>query len=307
MRKTEEEIISKPSQLIIFLRGIVNAFRNNDYPERKPMPKIGSYFYDAPITKEYNYYDYLLGIYKNKNGRVFIKTWAGDRNSTQYHFLKNEYRVCQLLYKKLRASPYDIRVPRPIEWIENENYTAAVFEVINGEVLSKFPLEFQTKQYKKILLDLQTVSRDLTKDEKAQYMRRTFIFYFFSLVYFSFVSLMKSPRLLKTIVSLVIESLINLNKIKKGFLILTHRDLSTGNIMIYKNKIYLLDAGLMTLTYDGFDLANAYLFSQLKLPLKQLETPGIESHYVFFTHYIILHRYIKQYLENPERLHSSIS
>lgn len=307
MKKNEATIMNKPSQLTIFLSGIVSAFKNNNYPEKRPRKRISSYLYNSPVRKEYKYYDYLLGIYKNKTRRVFIKTWTGGRNGTQYQFLKNEYRVCQLLHKKLRTSPYKIRVPKPIEWIENEKYTAAVFEAINGEVLCNFPLEFQAKQYKKILSDLHMVSRKLTRDETAQFMRRTFIFYYFSLLYFSFVSLMKSPRSLKTIVSFVYESLTNLNKIRKDHLILTHRDLSVENIMIYKNKIYLVDTGEMTLTYDGFDSAYAFLLSQLKLQLKQLAATSKKSHYLFFTHYIILHRYMKEYLENPNRLHSSLS
>ena len=299
--------LKRPSEFIILLDGVIKAFIHNKYEKKQLPTKIGRYIYDTPISKKYKHHDYLTGIYRYKAKKVFIKIWNGRRTSMQYQFLRNELRVSQLLYTKLHASDYTIRVPQPIEWIETESYAAAVFETIDGKPLSQFSLDIQAQHYKKILSELRTVSFRLKPLEKVQFIQRENIFYYLSILYFISVAILKSPYLIRNILSVGVTSIVHLIKIKKDVLVLNHRDLSIENILLHNDNIYLLDTEHMALTYEGYDYSMALLYSNLQLPLKR-HIPVESTHNVlFFGHYLVIQKFIKKYLEKPVKIRASFS
>ncbi len=218
----------------------------------KIVRKIGPYLLDKKIKKENGFNPYFVGIYKKDNKKYFIKTWNGSIKDYNYQILVNELVINEVLYHKLLKGK--IRTPKIIEYLLNKNSLSVVYEYIGGRLLFSYPLDFQTRIMSKIInlfkkASLKTNSKYLSILEKKDKS-----FYISSLSYITLLSLISSPKAYSLILNAYIKALVNLFNIRHSNLMINHGDLSPDNILVSKNKYYVLDCGRLALTLPEYDL-----------------------------------------------------
>lgn len=274
---------------------IIAAWSVSEYSEQEAPLTVGQYRFVAKIKKNMRQHEYRIGKYEKNGNSYFIKSWVGSTHTLSYRLLQKEFATAGVLYQKLTRSRLNLRVPKPIEWIEKDGMASAVYEYIDGTVLFKATAAECISCYLSILTDLKKVSRTLTPEEQAVVGRQNQLFYMVSIVFFGVVRAVLSPRNINHIVKLVIGSVKHLIVMDKHAVTLAHRDLSRDNIMRKGDKNYLIDTGLMTVTYEGFDHVDAGLkANDTRLP-RILQSTIAPENYAFYVQYIDLHRDLTRY------------
>ncbi|MBI4137608.1 glycosyltransferase family 4 protein, partial [Candidatus Roizmanbacteria bacterium] len=164
---------SKSKSLIFFIvDAIRKAFSQKNFAIHTPPRKIGKYTFLRQIAKESAFNDFYVSCYENGRSNVFVKSWIGSQNALQFYFLKNEFNTSKILYQKLRQTGAALKIPRPLEWIENDQCASAIYEYVNGKNLSSYPVTFQLQVYQNIWSELQKVSLVLSNHEKSFFIKR---------------------------------------------------------------------------------------------------------------------------------------
>lgn len=230
--------------------------------------KVDKYQLDYEIKKVNPYKNYLIGVYKYKNTKYFIKIWMGRKKSFQYYSLLNEYFTGKTFYKIIsrenKTKHEKILIPQVLEYFESENSLSVVFEYIDGKILSSFPLDYQAMIIAKVFKFLSEVTKKIKRSEREALAKRDFIFYFLSLPFFTFIAIISNLKAYRIILPAFISCIKNIGSIKNSKIILAHRDLCPDNVLIFNNNIYILDSARMVLTIPEYDFSYLSVYENFK-------------------------------------------
>lgn len=286
--------INKPAIIQIVIHSVITTLLDTSSGKTDVPVKIGKYDLVSPIIKKQGSIEnFKIGVYESEGKKYFGKTWVGARKNLSYYTLLNEYRVCRLLSKKLRKLNSRLRIPCPMYIKEKENTLSVIFEYVDAVDISDRSVENQMRIYEEILGDLRTVSQSLSESEKQVFTKRGIVFYLLSLPFLFFLSLKSNPTLIRHTIKAMYKTLSSLTHDDQ--LIITHRDLHPQNVKMKAKHIYLLDCEDMTLTLQGFDLADISIWFQNQSKSRtisvNLDHPSIK----FFENYISIHRSSNKY------------
>jgi len=272
---------------IIFFSLKAALFHNNNSISGVPV-KIGPYTLIKPLTKVGTIANFQIGIYEKNGKKFFGKTWNKKSKDLSYYTLLNEFRVCEILRQKLDDLQSEVRVPKPVFLYQQDNSLSVLFEYIGYKDISTLPVEKQADIYQRALIELERASKHLSESEKTVFTKRTMLFYLLSLPFHIMLAAVKNPTLIRPLLR-ACRKLFRLVRIKND-LVLSHRDLRGPNIKIGNNKIYLLDSEDMTLTVNGFDVADVNILLRNQSKKKQVSVTLPGSNYAFFMQYIAIQR-----------------
>jgi len=283
-----KKLIKKPSFFQIVFQSIrVSLFHN--IKESVAIPeKIGAYKLKKVLKKQGNLANFHIGIYEKNGKKYFGKIWSKKEKDLSYFTLLNEYRVCLFLYKKLKRINCTLRVPQPVYIHETNNMLGVMFEYLTYPDISHLPPSKQAEIFKTVLHDLRTVSNSLTKEERQMFAKRSVIFYLISLPFHMLLSLKTRPKFFKYIFKAFIKLVVSIRT--NNEFVLSHRDLRAPNVKLGKRFIYLLDSEDMTLTMNGYDLADVNILLGNQSKTKKVKIAMENKNQDFFANYISIQR-----------------
>ena len=211
--------------------------------------------------------DLANGIYKNKkNEYIFVKYWTGKFKNYNYNTLKNEAQILSvttnLLNKNSPKKFNNIRIPKLLQVIENENSLFLITEYIKGSNIWNLPRKNQFEIYIHISEYLDYLSTKINKNHKKLISARYgyhYIILYFLLVIKAILIRPNAWRLLLKGVPIVFFNIAKILTLDTKTLV--HRDLTMDNIMYAKNTYYLIDFQLSVLTYKLLDYITTLAFT----------------------------------------------
>lgn len=243
--------ISRPSKIKLGLTALFSLHSSKN--KNRAVRKIGPYLLYKKIIKENAFNPYFIGIYKRDNKRYFIKTWKGKIKDYHYQALVNEVLVNKVLYNKLLSGK--IRTPKIIEFFLTKNSLSVVYEYIEGKSLLSYSLIEQTKILSSVIKCFKIISsKSFNKKYLNDLEKKGSIFYLNSLSFITLISLISSLKNWKVIIKGYFKALKHYSSIKKSYLTINHCDLYPENILISKDKYYIIDCGRLSLTIPEYDL-----------------------------------------------------
>ena len=255
--KSFREIIKRATLFELILASIISAFEaRKKIRTRITAPKyVGNYKLIYEIKKiKYPYYG--TGTYEYKNKKYFIKTWKGSLKNSLYYLLVNEYLVNKTLHKNpILLNESKIELPRAIEYFNSNNSLSVVFEHVEGKPLSQYSLNYQAKTVSTVIKALNKLSLSIDKNKNSPIPKMDLYYYLFSLPFFILIQLLTKPSKVRLVLKALICCFKNLKSVRNTNFVLAHRDLTVGNFLINKNKIYLMDCGGIILTLPSYDIS----------------------------------------------------
>lgn len=251
--------INKANLIETILVALVSIFRSNFAPKRLTIiSNVGKYKLIKKLDKNKDFQNFFIGIYKLKGKKFFIKTWTGSIKDSNYYLLLNEYTSGKVLYQKLvkEQGNYKIIVPRIISHIKTKKSFSVIFEHIPGKPLIDYPVSYQVFVITSILDCLASLSKKLSKEERACFVKKSQYFYLLSLVPITMVTVLMNLRHARKIIKTSLKCAVNTPFVLGERLVLSHRDLNAENVLIYKSKIYVIDCERMALTIPGYDITH---------------------------------------------------
>lgn len=253
----KSDMLKRPTVINLFfcaLRGIMMRRSSNKklyYPNR-----IGKYRLLSKINKTNNFNNYGIAIHRDNKGRkVFVKTWQGETKNFTYYSLINEYNMAKILSEKINnTGKSKFRVPNPIGYLKTKNSLSAIFEYIDGNALSKFPIERQSIIINEAILFLDKLTPSLNKNDEKYIKKRGRFFYLFSLPLIFLYSFLLEKESKKTIFYSLLRTYFHYFSILNKRLTLVHGDLFPDNIFVTKSQFYILDSEHMKYTLAEYDL-----------------------------------------------------
>lgn len=242
--------ISRPSKVKLALIALISLKRSKN--KSKIMRKIGPYVLYKKIEKENGFKAYFVGIYKKENKKYFVKTWSGKTKDINYQILLNELVINEVLYSKLLKGK--IETPKIIEHFSTKNSLSVIYEYIEGKSLLSYPLNFQTKTMSKIINLFKKISLESSNKYLNILEKKDKSFYLGSLSYITLLTLISSPKEYSLIFNAYVKAFANFFNIKRSKLTINHGDLNPDNILVSKNKHYIIDCGRLALTLPEYDL-----------------------------------------------------
>lgn len=254
--------------------------------------KIDKYILEKNINKTNQFKFYSLGIYSNKEKKVFIKTWKGSIKNFNYYSLMNEYVINSIINEKLmklnRTNKIKVKLPEIIDVIHDKNSLSLVFELIDGKTLNKFSFDVQKKALIRIFQTLNIFSQQLTIEEKKQMPIRTEIFYILTLPLFLILAIVSNKKDIGIFIRAFIRALREYKLLTNGSFYLAHRDLDLDNIILKNSCIYVIDYGSMVLTVPNYDITYISLDPKLNRHSEVIINKLKQSPDLFLKQYIAL-------------------
>lgn len=199
--------------------------------------------------------NFSTGIYKNGEDTVFVKMWAGKPKKSEYHRLKNELSLYTSLRKYSKVQNSIVTVPKLIKEIDNGTSLIGVIEYIDGSNLNEATTDEKVEQYVKVL-DYLTNATEFIQRESKTLGKRNVLDNLKLLPIYLGIRAIWHPKQLLSLLKLTVFYILNIRAfMTSDKLILTHRDLHLGNIIISAGKIYLIDLEYMILSTKYSDLA----------------------------------------------------
>lgn len=249
--------IQKPTIIDFFFGTLVALFRNNvaqDFTDL-PVSVVGRYQLESRVTKDHGLKNFFTGIYTNNNNKVFIKTWRGKIKDINYFLLVNEYIVGVILSEKMRdfSKKTTITFPRIVDCFVTTDTFSIIYEYIPGVLLNEFSKTKQTRVLSSAIRLFSDISETLKKEDKKYISQRSYLFYFISFPLIVTAVLLLNREKWKIIMSSFWESIDSIPSVRYAGLMLAHRDLNPNNIMLDKDRAYILDCERIVLTVPYFD------------------------------------------------------
>ena len=200
----------------------------------------------------------LIGLYAdNVNKQVVIKQWNYMLKTVTYYQLLHEMNVLKFL--NAAANQFvnkNIFFPKFIEQIRYKNRVGYVAEYISGKPLTDFPTNFKIEIANSCLEYLVDLSASIKTSylknfPKVRPIQNILVFPFFWLI----VVIKDIKNVGYYLKFLWAFYKLYLNKGITSSLVINHRDLHSDNVIISKNKTYILDTEVMVLAEKETDLA----------------------------------------------------
>jgi hypothetical protein len=126
-------------------------------------------------------------------------------------------------------------------------------EFINGDNIAKLSYSEKNKVFVRVIDFLQSINVNDELTKKFSITRRKPIFYLITMPYITLRSIINFPRLSILIIRSFLYFCLKFQSIFKSKLVFSHRDIDVDNMIISKNKIYLLDFQYSAITCAEFD------------------------------------------------------
>ena len=211
----------------------VIIFRKKTKNDLVTLPQqIGPYTLSSLIEKKDNSDKVAIGIYTSGGKRFLIKRWSGDAKDISYYTLVNEYVVNNILSRKTPVKDSSIKFPKSVEYFEDAVSFSAVFEFIDGRLLSEYSLEKQAEVIEDVLNFFNKVSATLSIDEQKFFIRRSFAYYLLLLPVIIFLSIIMDIKNTKIILKTFYLILLSAKNVDGRTLLLAHRDITPDNVML---------------------------------------------------------------------------
>lgn len=205
---------------------------------------------------------FVFALYENKNGeKALAKMWRGKVKDLVYYTLLNEIAVYKTLNSVLtrlsNSIPPEfkgIRIPKYLDSIENKNSLLILTEYIKGKPANDFSNDKAFDIYIKCFDFLRYLGGRMTRKEKERISKRTAFGIIFLYPFFLIREIVIRPYLLGALIKglpIVLNSLPVF--LKKREISLVHKDLQPKNILISKNKNYLIDLQFCIFSYELYD------------------------------------------------------
>lgn len=206
---------------------------------------------------------HLIGIYQNSKGKkALAKMWNGTFRDYDYFRLVNEANLYSILNKAIsRVSKtkfknmHEIGVPKLIAKYENDKSLLILMEYIDGKTAEDLSIEEKLDIYFQMISYLKYLGGLLTSEEKSYISTRSNLSYIFLYPILLLKAILTYPNLTKQFLKglpLFTKSIpLILSSNESG---LVSRDLHFGNILMSKNKIYLIDLEYCVFTNFFYEL-----------------------------------------------------
>lgn len=270
-------------RLILALGSIVNRLLKVEGQSPK---QIGEYRLLFNRKKSDSTKNLSIGIYQKNGKKYFVKTWTGRLKDLGYYFLVNEFELAKIIEEEF-ARHSKLLSSTPVEIIKNSNQVHVVYCFIEAKSLTEVTKAIQLQTLEKVYTELEKVS------QKSHILNKLLPHlskghYSFTLVTVAIGLIVRSPKLARNIIRkcwLCAQLLYKENPAMS----LAHRDLTPENIMVDKDKIYLIDGEDYVYTFDGYD--EIYLMTlpdkeEFSTKLKAKKTGGFLKNYLPLHHLI---------------------
>jgi Ser/Thr protein kinase RdoA (MazF antagonist) len=202
--------------------------------------------------------------------------------------LVNEYLLNELLSKKIASYASNYTFPNSIEYFKDATSFSAVFEFVDGTLLTTYPLEKQAEVVAGAIDFISKISSGLSIDERSRFVQRPFSYYLFLLPIITVASALADIRNAGTIFSVAGSALSTAPQLART-LALAHRDITPDNIMIAGESAYILDTENMVLTLPGYDYAYLCATPDHQELVQMLPARFVTRNSAFLQKYITLH------------------
>lgn len=207
---------------------------------------------------------FTSGIYQRNKKEYFVKIWQGKRKNQDYCRIKNEFEFSRLLYKynkcKINSKnklKRQVSVAKPISLIDKPGIRYTVYEYLNAEPLINFSDTTKFEVYSDVISHFGEITEMIRKDNLKIPSPNRFLS-FFTFPIFVLLTLKWNPN--KKIIILKMATLWAAYYLKSlgkpTDLVITHKDLHLKNILVQKNKVYLIDLEFMCLEDRLLDPVN---------------------------------------------------
>lgn len=189
-----------------------------------------------------------LGIYEYGAQRAIVKTYQGQSRNMDYIILKNEVVISKLLNKVLkRIEPElppelrQIKLPKILNIEEIGDNLYVISEFIDAVSLSEINDKDQIEIYFKVVKFLKFLGDNMTPSEKSQISKREARTIIRMYPFLALKSILFYPsQILNVFYGILVFAKLS-NLIYKLRLVLSHRDLHFGNILVSKKSVYVID------------------------------------------------------------------
>lgn len=240
------------------------VINKNPFPQR-----IGKFQYLKTIEEFSAESAFKFACYLDDTGREYIcKMWTGNKNELKYKWIKNEIESYLLLQsavnkrKNLGSKYSKLFIPKIHITLEDSNSIMFIMDKVKGQHLSKRPVDEILSSYELIYDYFGEVSETIDPN-KTNLVKRNPIHYFLLFHYYFAVTILKYPRLLPLLLSVlptVYKGFFSFHSEKENNNHLVLRDLaSENNILATKNTISVIDFESMVITNRLVQIANYIL------------------------------------------------
>lgn len=221
------------------------------------------------IEKQNESKNFVLGVYRQRKKRVFIKTWYGVVKDLRFYFLVTEYWSNKILHRIFETqnyfyTKYRLKVPKIVGYRLAKNSFSLIYEYISGKTLSSMAQKEQVEIINSILLAFQKITQKLTQKEKQYFRNISGKFYILTLPFIALITLLSKPSEYKLIFKVFIDCLKSAKSVESESLVLAHRDLEPDNIIINDSALYIVDLERAALTAPDYDIIHLSLKPNFK-------------------------------------------
>jgi thiamine kinase-like enzyme len=201
-----------------------------------------------------------IGLYRDKqtNNKVIIRRFCYRFKNLKLEQIINEYNIMKFLEKLSMTEKvnYQIIFPRLIKFTNINHEATLIREYLNGTQLKNKNNNTKVKIISMILNNFFLLSKQISKKDRKRLPIRSMSYIFLSFPIALIRSSIKNPNSIFYYFKLSIIFYFQFLDIKhKPNYVLAHRDLHSGNILIYKNMIQILDSEITVLAEEDTDIA----------------------------------------------------
>lgn len=253
--------------LALVFDGVQNASSNS---AAISLPQsIGSFWLRAKISQS----RYAVGLYKDKKGRAIIaKVWQGKRKNLAYFALRHEAMAAKILTRvikrqgsKMPSRFQSVTLPRYIYTIEDQDRLILVTTAAKGRQLSQTGKRESLAYYDRCVDYMRFLGKCLSKREKETITKKTALDYLVGVSGMTLIALLKQPHLRIQILYGFLIFILSLPALLRSKeMVLIHGDLHTGNMLISRDKITLVDLEQTFFTYPPYEYISTLLCATSK-------------------------------------------
>lgn len=173
-----------------------------------------------------------LGIYRSGRNQYFVKSWHGKWHDINYFNLKNEINIIEEL--NILNTNSRFKIPTLIEVIESSDSLIVIYEYLVGKGLDQTTETNQLKVLKQVEKWIKSFSPSKISLHDQLYFKLSLILSFLTLVV---LEPSQIPWLIKYFQ--IVWQEVSIDQCVKA--VFVHGDLKPDNIILTKQKIYVID------------------------------------------------------------------
>ncbi|MBI2029373.1 phosphotransferase [Candidatus Gottesmanbacteria bacterium] len=259
-----------------------------------------------------------VGLYKDNRGRkVVIRTIDVNYRGIEYFQQLTEANILRWFSKhKLSIYGYKISLPKFYGIIVTDKQISLIREYVEGKPLEKFSKNEKIRILNTCLEYFNQCSKKLRKKDIVIFPDSNKIFTFFVLPFYLFKVIIRDSKLVPLLLNylyIFYKYFFSWQVIKNNNTVVSHRDLHQKNILVSKNKIYIIDPEVCVIAPKETDLSiiSKFYFNDIgtqkiiKFLSKHLKTKSQISNFIilsiFYSIYLMANESKKSVLYKQTR------